>query len=94
MNILMNLALLANVVVGILSVHWAVIGVFAVVHALMRYAYIRQENADSAQAEELQRIQAAMPLIRHIATWVTAVILAAILYGLGRLAMYLVSLVM
>lgn len=95
MDFLMSLAMIANVVVGILSWHWAMIGVFAVVHAAMRYAYLRQENTtDDAPAQELQRIQAAMPLLRHVATWLAAVILAAILYGMGWLVMFFVGWVM
>lgn len=40
-SLLSNIAILANLIVGFLQVHWAVIVVFISVHAMLRLGYIK-----------------------------------------------------
>ncbi len=43
-NLLINLAILVNLVVGFLQMHWVVIAVFVVIHAVLRLAYLKAES--------------------------------------------------
>ncbi|QMT31165.1 hypothetical protein [Alysiella filiformis] len=95
LNILGNALFISNVVVGILQIHWAIIALFAVLHMVARHLYIQAElKAAQGQDEELNKIQAAMPAVRHAATVVSSIVVAAILYGLGYGARALVNAIM
>lgn len=96
LGILGNLFFIANVVVGIIPLHWAIIGIFAIIHSILRHFYIKAELqiAQGQAAEELNKIQAAMPAVRHVATIISSVVVAVILYGVGYGARYLVNLFM
>ncbi|MDK4679326.1 hypothetical protein QDY71_05245 [Kingella negevensis] len=83
-----------NVIAGIVPLHWAVIFAFAVCHAFLRLAYLKVEQDVQGKAEELKKIQAAMPLVRYIATLISSVIMAGILYGIGYGVQYLVQMVL
>lgn len=50
-NLLINLAILANLVVGFLQIHWAVIIVFVVIHAVLRLAYLNAESELAAHQD-------------------------------------------
>lgn len=96
LSILGNALFLGNVVVGMIPVHWAIIIVFALLHSVARHFYIQAElkNAQGQAAEELNKIQAAMPAVRHAATVVSSLVVAAILYGVGYGARALVNMMM
>lgn len=83
LSLLSNLAILVNLVVGFLQIHWAVIAVFIVVHAVLRLAYLKAESELTIHDENATRTSIAPPAIRNIASVITAVILAAATYWIG-----------
>lgn len=83
LSLLSNLAILANLVVGFLQIHWAIIPVFVVVHAVLRLAYLKAESQTAAQDPNATQTTIAPPMVRNIASVITAVILAAVVYWLG-----------
>lgn len=90
-NLLINVAILANLVVGFLQVHWAVIIVFIIIHAVLRLAYLNAESKIAAQQENMTKTSIAPPAIRHIASVVTAMILAVAIYAIGYGVAYFVK---
>lgn len=83
LSLLSNLAILANLVVGFLQIHWAIILVFVVVHAVLRLAYLKAESQTAAQDPNATQTTIAPPMVRNIASVITAVILAVVVYWLG-----------
>lgn len=79
-NLLYNLAILANVAVGFFKIHWAIIVVFVVIHAMLRFGYL---NAQSQATDSTTQTVIAPPLIRNIASVITAIIVAGVAYGVG-----------
>lgn len=76
-----NLLVLANLVVGFLKFHWALIAVFIVLHAVVRLGYLSaQEAQDNPNAT---KTSIAPPMVKNIATILSAVILAGLLYAIG-----------
>ena len=84
-SLLSNIAILANLIVGFLQVHWVVIVVFIAVHAMLRLGYIK------AQSEQMVRDKNTTPVVRHIASVITAVILAVLIYWVGYGVAYFVG---
>lgn len=75
-NIIANLLIVLNIVLGFMQIHWAVIGLFVVLHAVCRMTYLKAESATPQNT-------IAPPMIRTIASVITAIILAVALYWLG-----------
>lgn len=90
LSLLSNIAILANLVVGFLQIHWLVIAVFIIIHAFLRLAYLNAQNAIATQTDTTET-HIAPPMIRHIASVITAVILALLVYGLGYGVAYLLN---
>lgn len=80
LSIFSNLLILANLVVGFMQVHWAVILLFIVAHAITRQAYLKA-TATSHTGATATTI--APPVIKTIASVITAIVLAIVLYWLG-----------
>lgn len=91
LSLLSNLAILANLVVGFLQIHWAVIAVFIVVHAVLRLGYLKAESELAVHDENATRTSIAPPVVRNIASVITAVILAAATYWIGYGVAYFVK---
>lgn len=79
-NLLYNLAILANLAVGFFKIHWAIIVVFVMIHAMLRFGYL---NAQSQANDGTTQTVIAPPLIRNIASVITAIIMAGVAYGIG-----------
>lgn len=90
-NLLINLAILVNLVVGFLQMHWAVIAVFVVIHAVLRLAYLKAENELAVRDGSSTQTSIAPPVIRNIASIVTAMILAVAVYAIGYGVAYFVK---
>lgn len=88
-SLLSNIAILTNLVVGFLNIHWVVIGVFIVIHASLRLAYITAENQANHNPNAATSI--APPAIRNIASVITAIILAVVVYAIGYGVAYLLT---
>ncbi|WP_019518789.1 hypothetical protein [Faucicola boevrei] len=87
-NMLSNLALLLNFVVGALLVHWAVIVVFVIAHVGLRLAYIKLEdqaiaNLTTSTDSENTPAPSQPASVRNVATVVTMLVIANLLYWLG-----------
>lgn len=82
-SLLSNLAILANLVVGFLQIHWAIILVFAGVHTVLRLAYLKAESQATAHDPNATQTTIAPPMVRNIASVITAIILAVATYWLG-----------
>lgn len=93
-NFMGTLLTIVGVAVGILQLHWASIFVLAIGLLLVRQAYVKAEQNAQGKAEELNKIQAAMPAVRNFATLISSVIMAAVLYGVGYGVRYLVNMVL
>lgn len=78
-----NLAILANVFVGFLGVHWLVVVAFIALHGVLRIAYVKQERQKQTSNPERTQTVIAPPMVLYIASGITAVILAIALYGIG-----------
>lgn len=83
LSLLSNLAILANLVAGFLHIHWAIIPVFFVIHAVLRLAYLKAESQNQAIDPTKTQTAIAPPVIRNLASVITAIILAGLLYGIG-----------
>ncbi len=85
-NLISNIALLLNFLVGALLVHWACIPVFIIIHSVLRMMYIKLEDQAIAQlsASDPDNSPVQQPAsIRLVATIVTMIVMANILYWLG-----------
>ncbi len=81
LSLLSNLLIIANLVVGFLQLHWAIIALFVILHAGCRMAFLQ---ADSAPVDDnATQTTIAPPMIRNVASIITAVILAVVVYWLG-----------
>lgn len=90
-SLLSNLAILANLVVGFLQIHWLIIPVFAGVHAVLRLGYLKAESELVVHDENTTQTTIAPPMVRNIASVVTAVILALATYWIGYGVAYFVK---
>lgn len=93
-SILSNLAVLGNVVVGFFAsglgilIQMGVVLAFIGLHAFLRLAFVKAqtalEHAQTAQSGvEKTATSIAPPMVRNIASVITAVILAVVLYFIG-----------
>lgn len=76
-----NLLVLANLVVGFFKIHWAVIALFIVLHTVVRLGYLAAQQ--TTHDPDKTQTSIAPPVIRNIATLLSAVILSVLLYGIG-----------
>lgn len=88
LSIFANLLLLANLVVGFMQIHWLVILLFVLAHAITRHAYLKAtpQNQTGATSTTI-----APPVIKTVASIITAVILAVVVYWLGYGIAYLLG---
>lgn len=82
-SLVSNLLILANVLVGFFKIHWAIIALFVVLHAVCRIAYLKASKDATAIDPNKTQTTIAPPIIMNIASVITAVILAVILYFIG-----------
>lgn len=82
-SLVSNIAILINLAVGFFGIHWLVIAAFIVVHALLRMAYLKAESDTQVINPDQTQTTIAPPMVRNIASVITAVILAVVLYWLG-----------
>lgn len=82
-NLIGNIFLVLNLVAGLLWLHWAVVIVFAVIHAVVRLQYLKAEQNTQLNNGEATQTSIAPPMIRNFASVVTAVIMATIIYAVG-----------
>ncbi|MDO4426710.1 MAG: hypothetical protein Q4B88_01130 [Moraxella sp.] len=82
-SLISNVLILANLLVGFFKVHWIIIALFILLHAGCRMAYLKAENERQTQNDNATQTTIAPPMVRNIASVITAVILAAALYGIG-----------
>lgn len=80
-NRLSNISLLLNLISGLLQLHWACIGIFVIAHTLLRMAYIKLE--DDAVQHNNEPPPSQPKSVRNVATVVTMLVMASILYWLG-----------
>lgn len=88
-SLLSNIAILANLVVGFLQIHWAVIPIFIIIHAVLRLAYLKAESQATPSDNPTPSI--APPAIKNIASVITAVILALLIYWIGYGVAYFIK---
>lgn len=82
-NALSNVSLVANFVVGAIQLHWACIVVFVIIHTVLRMSYVKLED-EAMRANASEDMPPAQPqTIRKVATIVTMLVMANILYWLG-----------
>lgn len=82
-SLISNLLILANVAVGFFKIHWAIIVLFIALHAFTRMAYLKAESESVITDPSKTQTSIAPPMVRNIASVITAVILAVVLYWLG-----------
>ena len=82
-SLLSNIAILVNLMVGFLQIHWAVILIFAGVHTMLRLGYLKAESELVVHDENTTQTSIAPPVVRNIASVVTAIILALATYWIG-----------
>lgn len=86
-NLLGNIFLALNLVVGVLQIHWAVVIVFAVIHTVIRIMYLKAEQQSqtdlNTQSTDIQKTVVAPPTIRNFATVISGIVMAAIIYAIG-----------
>lgn len=82
-SLLSNALILANVFVGFFKIHWAIIALFIVLHSVARLAYLKAESESQVHNPEKTATSIAPPMVRNIASVITAVILAVALYFIG-----------
>lgn len=90
-SLLSNIAILANLIVGFLQVYWAVIVVFIAVHAMLRLGYIKAQSEQMVRDKNTTQTSIAPPVVHHIASVITAVILAVLIYWVGYGVAYFVG---
>lgn len=82
-SLISNILILANVFVGFFKIHWAIIALFIVLHAIARLAYLKAESESQIHDPAKTQTAIAPPMVRNIASVITAVVLAVVLYWLG-----------
>lgn len=82
-SLLSNIAILVNLAVGFLQIHWLVIPVFAGIHTALRLGYLKAESELIAHDPETTQTSIAPPMVRNIASVITAIILALATYWIG-----------
>lgn len=76
-----NLLVLANLVVGFFKLHWALIAVFIVLHTVVRLGYLAAQDAHNDP--NTTKTSIAPPMVKKIATVISAVLLSVVVYGIG-----------
>lgn len=89
LSLLSNVIVLANFVAGVIQLHWAIIGLFIVLHAGCRIAFLGSQSVHTDTT--ITQTTIAPPMIRKIASIITAVILAVVIYWLGFGLRYLIA---
>lgn len=82
-SLISNLLILANVAVGFFKIHWVIIVLFIALHTFARMAYLKAESESVITDPNKTATSIAPPMVRNIASVITAVILAVVLYWLG-----------
>lgn len=82
-NLIGNIFLLLNLIVGLLHIHWAVIILFAIIHTVIRMMYLKAEQHAQANNPDVTKTNIAPPMIRNAASVISAVIMAGIIYAIG-----------
>lgn len=86
-NLIGNICLFLNLVVGLLQLHWTVIIVFAIIHTIVRMMYLKAEQNQTidpnAQSSDIQKTVVAPPAIRNFASVISGVVMAGIIYAVG-----------
>lgn len=83
-NLISNILLALNLIVGLLMLHWAVIAIFAVLHTFIRMQYLKAEHEAQILANpEATQTTIAPPVIKNVASVISAVLMAVILYAVG-----------
>lgn len=82
-SLLSNIAILVNLAVGFLQIHWLVIPVFAGIHTALRLGYLKAESELVAHNPDATQTSIAPPMVRNIASVITAIILALATYWIG-----------
>lgn len=82
-NLIGNIFLILNLVVGLLQIHWAAVIVFAIIHTVIRMMYLKTEQQNRTVDPERQRTVTAPPAIRNFATVISGIVMAAIIYAIG-----------
>ncbi|MFW2176363.1 MULTISPECIES: hypothetical protein [unclassified Moraxella] len=82
-NLIGNILLALNLIAGLLWLHWAVVIVFAVLHTLVRLQYLKAEQQLQAQNADTTQTSIAPPMIRNVASVISAVIMAGLIYAVG-----------
>lgn len=78
-----NVAILVNLGIGFFGVHWLIIALFIAIHAFLRMAYLKADSEAQVIDPNQTQTTIAPPLVRNIASVITAVLLAVVLYWLG-----------
>lgn len=78
-----NLLIIVNIFVGFFKIHWAIILLFIILHAISRMAYLKAESENQTIDSTKTQTSIAPPMVRNIASIITAIILAGLLYGIG-----------
>lgn len=82
-SLLSNIAILVNLAVGFLQIHWLVIPVFAGIHTALRLGYLKAESELVVHNPDATQTSIAPPMVRNIASAITAIILALATYWIG-----------
>ena len=82
-NLIGNIFLFLNLVVGVLQIHWAVVIVFAIIHTVIRLMYLKAEQQSRTIHPNTQQTVVAPPAIRNFATVMSGIVMAAIIYAIG-----------
>lgn len=82
-NLIGNIFLLLNLIVGLLHIHWAVIILFAIIHTVIRMMYLKAEQQTQPTDADIQRTVTAPPAIRNFASVISGVVMAGIIYAIG-----------
>lgn len=86
-NLIGNICLFLNLVVGLLQIHWAVVIVFAIIHTIVRMMYLKAEQNQTidptTQSTDIQKTVVAPPAIRNFASVISGMAMAGIIYAVG-----------
>lgn len=78
-----NIVILVNILVGFFGVSAFIIPVFIGVHTVLRFYYLKIESQHQVVNPNQTQTTIAPPMVRHIASVITAIILSVVLYGVG-----------
>lgn len=81
-----NITVLANLAAGFFHIYWVIIILFIIIHAITRLQFVKAEQVDALTANanhSATRSTIAPPMVKNLASVITAIILAILLYWLG-----------